>query len=596
MKKTFCFLLMSTLFVQTSWGQQSCPLTNSKLTDLRTAASKLATTIKLSGACKSYEDTVNKANADLKDIAGKIDAAGNTDNVNPAENKQTALQAVAHLESINSVFKNNKCGQELASFADYASNFVDIVNGMVPFLALYGGAGAMPWVLGPAIGGAAAKAIITFFQNKSLNMRNPDQSNAFIKNSCAFYNLDIIKNSIDDLQLNQSTKLDDQVQKARTTLSNLIKNAPHEPDNDLTDRLELAVKDQSRIKYLQDQFKADPIEACIYISAYASHNDNESGTSMVERVWNNYEETIKDKAFRLDLEKKYFVDDLNAQAANIEPAKCASIGLRWINKLISLSDAGIASLQSKVVQNDDVKAYAAWKADKAKAEEDVKVLEAKVGFFQDLTSKGFNIEYSEIIRSHQQVQDSIFDSYKYIKILKVKGLAEAWLKVKQEDAFMEAFNFRQRKKEVEERIKKIEKVIGVNHDLTSDDISNFASSYQATNRKEHNEVHRNVGVDVCNELRRTWASWYNGNVHARAGRDYCVTFNKVINKMDYPAVQNLCFGTTTKRGKKVNSLKNLVLDFRTLKAEADQVAQEMRNLSCQNGADLTKEVLSLPLN
>ena len=597
MKKFLSTSLILTLFIQNSWGQQSCPLTNSKLTDLRAASAKLAKTIILSAECKAYQETVNQANTELKKVADLIAASDNTETAEEKPDlKDAAAHAVTQLNTINSVFQDKRCGNELVGFLDYAEVFVDVANGMAPFLALYGGAAAMPWVLGPALGGAAAKALITFFQNKSINMRNPDQSNMFIKNSCSFYNLDIIKNSIDDLELNQLTRIEKELSTRRDRLQYLERNAPKEPDSQIISKIRTAEQDQERIKFLQDQFKADPYEGCIYINAYASHEDETTEDSLVERIWNNYEDTLKEKPFRLELEKNYFLNDLNLTAATMDSSKCKELGLRWLNKIDSISIAGMTQLKKQVAEEPNVVAFEAWKEEKAKAEESVKVLEAKIKFFQEMTSDGFNIEYSEIIRSHEIVKDSIFESYKYLAVLKMKGLAEAWLKVKQQDAYEEYRSFFNRKKEVEKRIEKIEKTVGIQHgDLSPSVVSEFARNYLNRNNHEHNEVHKSVLIDVCNQLRQTWASWYNGLVHARAGKDYCITFDKVINKLDYPSVQKLCFGTSNKVGHRLNSLKNQVRDFNSIKPYADEVAAKMKELSCSQREELTQDLMKLPL-
>ncbi|MFA7614920.1 MAG: hypothetical protein WCY48_11845, partial [Candidatus Caldatribacteriota bacterium] len=75
-------------------------------------------------------------------------------------------------------------------------------------------------------------------------------------------------------------------------------------------------------------------------------------------------------------------------------------------------------------------------------------------------------------------------------------------------------------------------------------------------------------------------SWNNGFVHSRAGRNYCLTFDKVINQMDYPSVQKLCFGTSSKVGYQHNSLKNQVRDFEAARSDADEVVALMNKLSC----------------
>lgn len=585
-------LILSVLILSitlNSYAQQSCPLTNTKLSGLREAASKLAKTITLSPECKAYQDTVNAANSQLKDIATQIaDSDGKLEDGAKPDQKDLAAKAVGQLDTISSLFKDQRCGQQLVGFLDYASVFVDVATSMVPFLALYGGSEAMPWVLGPAIGGAAAKALIMFFKNKSVDMRNPDQSNSFLKNSCSFYNLNQIKESLDDLEMRQSPAIEIELRKTKEKLAELIANAPAEPESDIAQVLKQADKDAARIKFLQDQMKVDAVEGCQYVNAYANKEDP---GGMVDRVWANYEKTLVDAEFRLELEKRFFISELNpAVASGTDTAKCS----RWLTKMSAMSDAGIALLKKASVDDNAVKGYQAHKEEKIKLEASIKLQEARMKFFEELTGTGFNIEYSEIIRSHEQVQDSIFSSYRWLITLKMKGLAEAWLRVKLEDSEMNQSDFKNRRKEVEDRMKNVEKVIGKS--FSKNNILDFSTSFINRTDREHPVVTKNVLTEVCNQLRRTWTSWYNGSIHAKAGKDYCVAFDRVINKMDYPEVQQLCFGTTTKNGKKlVRSLRNQVNDFKTMKPEADAIMKRMQELSCKESSDTTAELLASPI-
>lgn len=578
-------------FALNTWAQQGCPLTNSKLTDIRTAAANLSTNITLSAACKNYEKSVNDSNKELQSIATQMSAVDSGTSV--TDNTTLAMNAITQLNSVNSVFNNDRCGEELAGFMGYAEAFIDVATGMAPFLAIYGGPAAMPWVLGPALGGAAVKSLISFFKGKAVDMRNPDQSNAFIKNSCSFYNLDLIKNSIDDVQLRQSPRLQLELEQSRMNLARIESASPKIPELDVADKLRQAKEDVEKINFLQTQYNQDPIEACTYIQAFASHKDSRDGSSLVERVWENYEATIKNASFRLELEKNYFINDLNFAAARVDALQCKDLGKRWLNKVTSLSQTGVASLEKTLASDPSMKSYEVWSLDRKKAEDTVKVLEGKMKFFQDMTSDGFNIEYSEIIRSHRQVQDALFESYRYLILVKMKGLAQAWLQVKQEDAHLQYKNFERRKNEVEKRIASIEKTIG--DELTPDTLAAFSTNFYVKNNREHNAVHKNVLTDVCNQLRLTWSAWNNGLIHAKAGRDYCVAFDKVINKLDYPDVQRLCFGTSSKVGYRLSSLKNQVRDFRNIKSQADEILLKMEALSCQGSAEFRQEFLTLPL-
>ncbi|MES2528529.1 MAG: hypothetical protein V4598_15705 [Bdellovibrionota bacterium] len=600
MKKILTLTLLVTIITPRAWSQQTCPLTNAKLTDLRTAASKLAKTIVLSAECKSYQETVNNANKQLKDVANQISAfdqktAKDNGETLEIDAKATALAAVTQLDTVSNLFKDDRCGNELVGFLDYASTFVDVAMGMAPFLALYGGPEAMPWVLGGSLGGAAAKALISFFKNKNVNMRDPDQSNSFIKNSCAFYNLHVIKSSLDDLQMKQTPMIEQNLNSSKERLTLIGTQAPPEPNVEVLVRLKLADKDKEKIKFLKDQMALDSMESCSYVKTFASRDDQNYTGALVDRVWENYAESLKDNRFRQELERKYFMDELNPSVSNITELNAADITKcnRWLTKVTMMNEAGLVLLRKAVEDNPELKLYREYSAGKLKLEDSIKLQEARLKFFQELTGNGFNIEYSEIIRSHLQVQDALFDSSRWLKLLRMKGLAEVWLRVKYEDADQGMNDFKARRHEVADRISKAQKVIG--KPLNKQNLEEFVTQYIAAHGREHSTVTNGLLIDVCNQLKRTWSSWYNGLIHARAGKDYCSTFDSVINRLDYPHVQTLCYGTTDNKGKNLASLRNQVDDFNKKKPEADAVAERIRSLSCKESTDLTQELLALPL-
>ncbi len=581
-----------------AWSQQSCPLTNAKLIDLRTAASKLAKTIIMSPECQQYQNTINQANAEIKKIAIQIKNAEEIP-ATPAEKpdlKNLALEAVTHLDSINSVFRNQKCGEELAGFLDYADAFVDVATGLSPFLALNGGAEAGPWVLGSALGGAAAKAVISFFRNKDVDMKKPDQSNAFIKNSCAFYNLNMIKNSLDEVELNQTPRVELELTDAKIKFQDMIKSPMQKPSNPLIRELTLSEKDQLRLKSLGDQMRSDATEGCSYLVAYVTEADKtQQDGSMLERVWRNYEEN-SEAGFKLDLEKRYFQQDLNA-AIQADNTKCSALGIKWLNKMVAFNEVGLTALKKVAEEDSLLKGYRAWLSEKDKQEILVKSLEAKMKFFRELTGPGFSIEKSEITRSHEQVQNAIFKSFKHLRLFKANGLAEAWLKEKHRASKEDADEFDIRKEEVEERIKKISNIIGIQkpEDLTRDIVNGFTSGFRTQNNHEHIVVSKNVLTDVCTQLRMTWTAWYDGLIHARAGKEYCVAFDNVINQLDYPEVQTLCFATVDRRGEPMKSLRNQVTHMQSIKVDSDRIVRYMDNFGCRRATDAATELLALPI-
>lgn len=261
----------------------------------------------------------------------------------------------------------------------------------------------------------------------------------------------------------------------------------------------------------------------------------------------------------------------------------------------SMSQSGIVHLEKRIAKQPTVKEYEQWKLDKEKATQAVAILESKINYLNEMRSGGFDIEYSQIINSHEQVKDALFQSYKYLLFFNFEGLAGAWLKTKQEDARSEAKKFAKRRDEFEKRVKKIKKIVSNSEILYKEDMTKFALSYVTENGKEHPEVHKGTHQDLCNQLRETWTSWYNGLIHARAGKNYCVTFNKVINQLEYPNVQRLCFGTSSKLGFEHSSLKNQVKFFEELKVEADRLVEEMSTLSCEDRGTVDDKLLNLPL-
>jgi len=347
MKKFISFSLLGILFIQTTWAQQSCPLTNSKLTDLRVAASKLAVQVSLSSRCKAFEESVNNANSELKGIAEQVASNGDILNDPEGDKEALALKAVTQLDTIGSMLKDSSCGDELGGFLGYVDTFLDVVTGITPFLAIYGGASAMPWVLGSALGGAAIKSVVSFFQNRTINMRDPEQSNAFIKNSCSFHSLDLIKNSIDDLELNRFTQIEQELEDKEQQLAWMKGLEPEKPDSDLILKVKIAKEDEARLNFLNESFRRDPLEACSYIEAFANKTDGPIGYNLVDRIWNNYEVTFKDNKFRLELEKNFFFNNLNQSVTAIESSKCKDLASRWLSKVQAMSQSGIVEAGRK---------------------------------------------------------------------------------------------------------------------------------------------------------------------------------------------------------------------------------------------------------
>jgi uncharacterized coiled-coil protein SlyX len=575
-------------FSVSTLAQQLCPLTNNRLSDLRSAASKLSRTITLSAECKAYQDTINQSNAQLKDIVNRIaDADGKLGPNDTPDYKDTAAKAVSQLDTISSLFQDHRCTTQIVNGYDFANVFIDVSMSMVPFLARFGGPEAMPWVLGSAIAGAGAKTLIMFFRNKSIDMRNPDQSNTFLRNSCAFYQLNQVKDSLDDLEMRQSTVIEKDLQTSQEKLSSMKSLPVEEASSKVAVTLRQLEKDQGQLRYLQDQFRLDATEGCGYIRAFAAKEDPAiDGVTLVDRVWSTYEESVKD-AFRLEQEKKFFIGELNSSVATgTDASRCN----RWLTRMNAFIDAAVVYQRKLALDDTEIKRVQSLREERIQLEEAIKQKKDRVKFFDELTGSGFNIEFSEIIRSHQQVQDAIFDSHRWLKTVRQRGLAEAWLRVKLEDADREFESFAERRKELDQRLKSLEKAMGA--PVSATNVKEFAMTHESQNKREHPVVTKNVLADVCSQLRRTWTSWYNGLIHAKAGREYCVNFERIINKLDYPAMQEICFGTTKRNGKKeVSSLRNQVIKFNRIKPEADQLLVQMRELSCKQSGELNPEIL-----
>jgi len=593
-------------------AQITCPLTNSSLSDLRSAAAKLATTVTLSASCQAYQDNINRAGAELTTIANQIStldplnplnlpstdttatAIAATPDAETLRRQQLAAKAIENLNSLNNIFKSEKCGEEVAGFLDYADGFTDMVTGVSPFLALYGGVAAAPWVLGTTIGGAAAKMVIGFFKGKDIDMRKSDQSQAFIKNSCTFYAFNQVKMSLDSLRLNQMPVLEVQLNAAKEALSTSEKSGPLEPQLPLYLDQQASAKDKEKIIAVQARIVTDPLEACSYIGRYARLEDARVNKGLVDRVWDLYIASVKSTTTDLAWEKDYFMSQLNTPLQSIpaDRATCLDLATRWTNKMISIADAGQTAAKKIISETEEMKPYLAWVNAQNVQKANIVTLEAKLKFFKLVDSPGFNIESSEINSSHERVQDTLFRSYRFLSLIKMRGLAEAWLNVKYEDGVSELNEYKRRKREVEERLGKIQETIGMSVPLTETNIRAFATNYQARHHKEHRDVHRSVTVDVCTQLRKAWSTWYTGLVHAEAGKDYCIAFDDVIDNIDYPQVQRLCFGRNTRRSAvRTGSLRNLVEEIKSYRGEAMELANKMRSLSCRQARETTQELL-----
>lgn len=584
---------------QLTQAVSTCPLTNATLTDLRVAAAKLSKTVVLSANCQAYQDTINQANEQLKSLTERISTLDGTkpiDTTNPDDVERQnrtdlAIKTITQLENINAVFKNDKCGAEAAGFLDYADGFTDIVTGVSPFLALYGGEAAAPWVLGTTLGGAAAKMVISFFKSKQVNMRDADQSAAFIKNSCLFYNFNQVKMSLTDLKMKQQPRIAVDLQAARDKLAALIAQAPSKPTTDDFVTQQTVEKDRERLLGIQAKLAADPFEACFYIGRYARLE-----VPLVERDWQLYLSRVSDASGDQSSERDYFLTQINQPLTEVpkDKAVCADLATRWLNKMLTITDAGLSALRKSNADNADVKPYLAWLEAKRAQEALVAALDAKVKLFAQITASGFNTEYSQIASAHKKIQDTLFESYKYLVFIKMRGLAEAWLQMKYEDAVQYLGEFQSRRSKVQARLQKIQETLG--KEVTRQNVQDFVASLDKENRPENKVVYKNVLTDTCNELRKAWSYWYDGLAHAEAGRDYCVAFDNVIDQMDYPQVQSLCFGLRSRRSDlRTSSLRSLTVEIRSHRPEAEEIYTRMTTLGCQQAGDLTADLLKTKL-
>lgn len=603
MRFLFSAVLVMTVVLRAE-AQLVCPLNNGHMVDLRAAAAKLSSTVVLSANCQGYQDNINKASDELKKLADKIVDLDDADTVSTSdtvstdpetqERQELAVKTIENLNTLNSVFKSNKCGEEVSGFLDYADGFTDMVTGVSPFLALYGGAAAAPWVLGTTLGGAATKMMIGFFKGKDIDMRKSDQSAAFIKNSCSFYAFNQVKMSLDDLKLNQMPLLEVQLNAAKATVESYDKQSPPEPELALYHAQKASEKDKDRVLAIQSRIAGDPWEACAYISKYARGEDTPGKTGLVQRVWDLYVENVKSVGTDLAWERDYFMSQINFQLVGIpaDKASCTDLATRWTNKMIIVADAGQSAAKKIIAESKDMKPYLTWYEKKQAQLSLVNNLEAKLKFFNMVTGPGFNIEYSEIIRGHQEVQDTLFRSYRFLSMIKMRGLAEAWLKVKHDDAEMGLEDFKGRKLNIDKRISKLKQLLGPGVEFNAANIQKMAEKHKET-RDERKVLQISSTVDLCNQLRKAWSSWYSGLVHAEAGRDYCLAFDNVIDDMDYPDVQQMCFGIKKKHG--ITSMRSLVKDIKEARPQGEELLAHMKALSCRQATETTADLLKTKL-
>jgi hypothetical protein len=577
-----------------------CPLINPQLTNLRMSSAKLAKTIVLSTKCQKYQETVNSLAKDLSNTVGSIDVAianGAMTTPNPttnSQNAQLASMAVLQLNQVQRMFNNRDCGGEVLTFLDFSEAFVDTVLGISPFLALYGGSDASPWVLSTALGASALKILITYLQSIKIDMRDPDQSNAFLKNSCSFYILNQVKKSLETVEATRLPKIKNDILEVQKKLKEVQAKEPLQPNSDMSADLNLAQKDKAWLDYIQKKWDTDPREACVYISMHAQKKEEASGTSpeLIDRLVNQYVHYSDPKTPGINAEPAYFkqnLSDLFLNLNNKDKDFCIDASRRWLNKAKEFNAANIKNLSLQLSKNDIFINYKSWNDKVSTLQSHLSVLEKRWSFMTSLVeSPGYTIEFSEITRNYDKTATTLFDTRRAI-VVNIKGLAGSWLKVKIEDAKLKIEDFKERQVHIFDLFSKIrtELKLSTQTALNRDHILQFASSYQDKNKHEHKIINKGLASDICSMLNKTWQVWFDGLNHSRAGRDYCMAFSDVIDPKTYPDVHAQCFDVESK-----HSLKSLVQSIEGEKKSADIILELMNDFQCKKSPDLDPNIFA----
>jgi hypothetical protein len=536
---------------------QSCPFTNPRYKDLKASSAKLASALAESADCQGEAQHLSNLGAQLSTLAVQAEASENDPSVTTDQKALLATEIVSHFGQINSAF-NSRCGARLRNFLDYTEAFVDTVNGLSPFLALYAGPNAGPWVLGTALGGAFMKAVLTFIRGRGIDMTQASHREAFITHSCSFYNLDRILKSIENAETFGLASLDEDLEMARSRKATLQQLKPERPDLPILAELDATQNVHKKLEEIKTLLNSDPGIACLMIQDHINQLSNGNEDSLGQQILNRYQRHVLDNSAQARWKVKYFQEielpelTTNFKISALQPEACKQRGELWVNRFEIFNSEAKVALQTETEKIPQLQVLVEWEKEMKSIEQNIVLSEKRREFVLSLSRDGGAFDISEIISNRDEAQKLLFQKIHIFEPI----LAWQWIKFKREEVQNTNKDASKLSWAIDERLKSTQ--TRINSTLNPQNLA----SYIAANRNNP-QVSNNVIDDLCAQISYAQSRVYASGKHLEAGFGYCVAFSGLINKQNFSAMHKTCFDER---------------DRRSMKRVRDEVAQSNREI------------------
>jgi hypothetical protein len=500
------YFLLLTSVIATNAGANSCPLENAQYTPLKESIQKLAKTITLPNGCEKEQELINNAAKRLEQLSVSIMKSDTTEAAK--RETQTALNSV---NTINTIFNSN-CGAKLQTSTDFIIAFLDTIMGISPAAIEFGGVAALPYVLGITTSGSLLKTIITIARNTNFDMSKAENRETFIKNSCAFHEInENILSLVQTLSFEQ-TEIKKRILQKTEELALLEKNPISRPESPLH-AIEANIKSNStELAQLSDALakfpETDPSSMsikCEFHRVFAAKNLGTIISNDLKKLDADTYTLLAAKKFAEELDRPDTFNQNDLEA-------CMKTGKAWIKKIEEFSAISETLLQTAITKacnaSPDFSGYNTWIKQINTLKNDINSLEKRNIFIDNLAKDGSHIQMSEIMSSRREAEKAIFK----VALLR-KGPAFSWLKFKNNSS-----------EELERKF--YWKAVDLKQKIAQ------------TNPER---VTPTIAKDTCNRAKAAWNTYFEADSHQKAATQFCEAFKGTIQKRDYRRLFRFCY-------------------------------------------------------
>jgi len=558
---------------------QSCPFTSPRFKDLKAASAKLASALAESPDCQADADELSRIGTNISSLTQQAEASETDPNSTDTEKQAIASHLVSSFGQVNTIF-NSRCGARLRNFLDYSEAFVDTVNGLSPYLALYAGPSAGPWVLGTALGGALLKTFITYIRGRGIDMTLAAHRESFITHSCSFYNLNQILKSIENAETFGLANINDDLERARSRRAELERIKPEKPNTPIIQDLDSSQKIAAELSELKKLLAQDPGIACLMIQDHVKKIRESDPNALGSKILSQFRSYALDNSAQARWKVKYFEEielpelTENFTISATAPEDCKERATIWLSRFESFNGESTKVMKAQLQEMPNMKNYVSWENQTKALDQDLKILEKRRDFILGLSQDGGAFDISEIISNRDEAQDLLFDKMHMLEPV----LAWQWLKFKREEAVSSNKEAGKLAQAIDKRLRETQAKIGKG--LNESNLQAYLRE-----RGARSEVSNNVIDDLCAQISFANSKVYASDKHVDAAYGYCVAFSGTINERNFGAMHKICFKESSK-----SSLKNIRSGLRDSNSQLFEYFRQItEEVGCRNIPDADYE-------